>query len=491
MRHPLRLGFRVLSWPRGLPIRVRLTLWYVALLAAILVAFSGSLYLSFSRGLREQQDATLLAGAAQLQASMDQENGRPHLGQNEGQLPAGITAALYDSSGHTLLDGVPRWDASALADVRSRASRGEGGLQSVSAPNGQDWRVLVAPVQENGRTVAVLEVGLPERELQAAQRQLLVLMGLGVPATLALAAGGGLFLAHRALSPIDRITRTARRIGAEDLSQRLGMPPTGDEVGRLAETFDGMLARLEDAFRRERQFTADASHELRTPLSVIASQVDVTLERPRSGREYQEALRVVRHEAERMRGLVSDLLTLARADSGRAGLERERLALDKLAEAVTFQLQGLADARRVRLGLGRVEPTVVLGDESRLMQLLFNLIDNAIKYTPPGGEVTVSVESRDGGGAVAVADTGIGIPPEHLPHLFERFYRVDKARTRWEGGTGLGLAICDWIARAHDGRIEVNSKPGAGSTFTVYLPFTSRPASQTIDIDAGSEHGSA
>ncbi|MCL4532318.1 MAG: heavy metal sensor histidine kinase [Actinobacteria bacterium] len=475
MNYPRRLASRVLSWPRGFPIRVRLTLWYVALLAVILLAFSGALYLSFSRGLREQQDATLRAAAAQLQASMDQENGRPHLGQNEGQLSAGTMAALYDSTGHTLLDGTPRWAASALADVRSRASHGESGFQSVSAPNGADWRVLVAPVQENGRTVAVLEVGLPEQELQAALRQLLLLMGFGVPATLALAAGGGLFLAHRALSPIDRVTRTARRIGAEDLSQRLGMPPTGDEVGRLAETFDAMLARLESAFQRERQFTADASHELRTPLSVIASQVDVTLERPRSAREYQEALRVVGHEVDRMRRLVSELLALARADSGQAGLEQEALALDELAEAVTSELQALADARGVRLGLGRVEPTVVLGDESRLMQLLSNLIDNAIKYTPPGGKVTVSVECRDGSMALAVSDTGIGIPSEHLPHLLERFYRVDKARSRSEGGTGLGLAICDWIARAHGGRIEVASNPGRGSTFTVHLPSVIRP----------------
>ncbi|MDA8216447.1 MAG: heavy metal sensor histidine kinase [Dehalococcoidales bacterium] len=475
MRRSPRFPSRVPFWRRGFPIRVRLTLWYVALLAVILLAFSGALYLSFSRGLREQQDATLRAEAAQLQASVDQENGRPHMGQNEGQLSAGTVAALYDSAGRVLLDGTPRWDASTLADVRSRASHGESSLRSVSASSGQGWRVLVVPVQENGRAVAVLEVGLPEQELEAALRHLLLLMGLGIPATLVLAAGGGLFLAHRALSPIDRITKLARQIGAEDLSRRVGAVSGDDEVGRLAETFDAMLARLEGAFRRERRFTADASHELRTPMAVIASQVDVTLERSRSAKEYQEALRVVGREAERVGRLVSDLLTLARADSGEMELEREALALDELADAVVAQLRPLADARGVHLGVGRAEPTVVVGDETRLMQLLFNLVDNAIKYTPPGGEVTVSVERRDGGAALMVTDTGIGIPPEHLPHLFERFYRVDKARSRSEGGAGLGLAICDWIARAHDGRIEIVSNPGRGSTFTVYLPFTTRP----------------
>lgn len=471
MKHPRQLASHVLSWPRGLPIRVRLTLWYVALLALILFAFSGFLYISLSRGLREQQEATLRAAAAQLQTSVDFENGRPRLGGVAGQLPPDVAVALYDPKGQLLLDGAPRWAASPLAGARGQAARGEVTFATVQQGTDEAWRVLIVPVQENGRTVAVLEVGRPEDELRAALGQLLLLMGLAVPATLVLAAGGGLFLAQRALSPIDRITRLARRIGAEDLSRRVGMVSSNDEVGRLAETFDAMLERLESAFQRERQFTADASHELRTPLSVITSQVDVTLERPRSAREYQEALRVVGGEAERMRRLVSELLILARADSARERLELEPQSVDELACEVAEELQPLARARGIRLGLGRVEPAVVMGDQTRLMQLLFNLTDNAIKYTPAGGNVTISVERRGGSVALAVADSGIGIAAPHLPHLFERFYRVDKARSRSEGGAGLGLAICDWIARAHGGRIEVASAPGRGSIFTVHLPL--------------------
>ena len=216
-----RSVFGILSRPSAIPIRVRLTLWYVALLAAILITFSGFLYLSFSRSLHEEQDASLKAAAAQLQANVDYENGRPRLGNAVSQLSPDMAVALYDPSGRTLLDGAPRWPASAVEGAFGQAARGGAAFVTVEPGTDRAWRVLAALVQENGRTLAVLEVGRPEGELQTALGQLLLLMGLAVPATLALAAGGGLFLAHRALSPIDRITRTAGRIGAEDLSRRL------------------------------------------------------------------------------------------------------------------------------------------------------------------------------------------------------------------------------------------------------------------------------
>ena len=402
----------------ALPIRLRLTLWYVALLAAILLAFCAYLYLSLSHSLSNELDATMAAVATQMQATVDNENGRPRLGTDSTQLAPDVIVALYDRSGRVLMDGSPPWSPSTLIATRTRAASGEAAFSTAHSPSSRTWRVLAMPVRESGRTIGVLEVGCPQGKTEAALRGLLVLMALAVPAILLLAAGGGLFLAQRALSPIDRITRLAQRIGAEDLSRRLDLPPSRDEVGRLAATFDDMLVRLDRAFQRQRQFVADASQE---------------------------------------------------------ALEHELVSLDELAHEVAVQLAPLAAARGLRLEVSRAEPAVVAGDQTCLLQLLLNLADNALKYTPAGGSVTIGVGREAGWATLVVADTGIGIAAEHLSHLFERFYRVDKARSRVEGGSGLGLAICDWIARVHGGRIEVTSVPGQGSTFTVYLPLAAKP----------------
>jgi heavy metal sensor kinase len=298
-------------------------------------------------------------------------------------------------------------------------------------------------------------------------------MAIAIPLILILAVVGGLFLAGQALNPVDRITRAAQSIGAEDLSKRLNLPPAPDEVGRLATTFDQMLDRLDRAFRRQQQFTADASHELRTPLAVLRSEADVALERPRTAIEYQQALVSIRSDAASMARLLSDLLTLARADGGRETLTREPLALDVLAEEVLATMAPLAQARGVHLERSSKDwqPVMVSGDQTRLMELTVNLIDNGLKYTPEGGSVTVSVGREHDDAILRVADTGIGIAAQHLPHLFERFYRVDQARGRSEGGSGLGLALSQWIVQTHGGSIAVTSQLGQGTTLTVRLPL--------------------
>jgi heavy metal sensor kinase len=295
-------------------------------------------------------------------------------------------------------------------------------------------------------------------------------MALAVPLTLLLASAGGLFLAGRALGPIDRITRAAAAIGAEDLSRRLEFRGSHDEIGRLAATFDRMLDRLDAAFRRQRQFTADASHELRTPLAVLASQIDVALERPRATEEYQQLLVSLREDTAQMGRLLGELLTLARADAGQQLLSRERLELGELVQNVVSTMQPLATQRGVQLAEDVRVQAVVDGDQTRLSQLLLNLVDNGLRYTPAGGKVCVSVEREGAWDVIKVADTGQGIASEHVPHVFERFYRADPSRARSDGGAGLGLAIGQWIARAHGGRIDVESQPGRGSTFSVYLP---------------------
>ena len=465
MNAPRRLVIRAAS------IRVRLTLWYVALLAVILVVFSGVLYLSLSRGLREELDISLSSEATRLIATMEVENGAAVLGEGPDNLQLGTVAALYNATGQRLVAYDPRQPLPSVPDALTRAAQGQQTFVTASLVDGSQWRVLAVPVTENGVQIGILEVGRPLGQLDATLRQLGLLLALVVPVTLLLASAGGLFLAGRALNPIDRITRAAAAIGADDLSRRLGFSANRDEVGRLAATFDRMLDRLDAAFRRQRQFTADASHELRTPLTMLTGQIDVALEHKRTPAEYEQLLRSLRDDATRMSQLVSELLTLARADAGQQLLAMEELDLGELVRSVVAAMQPLALQRGVHLA-DQVQPQVsVSGDQMRLTQLLVNLVDNAVRYTPSGGVVNVAVERERQWAILRVTDTGAGIAAEHLPHVFERFYRADPARARADGGAGLGLAIGQWIAQAHGGQISVASELGRGSAFTVRLPL--------------------
>ena len=335
--------------------------------------------------------------------------------------------------------------------------------------NGEPFRVRIVPIEQNGQPTGALEVGRADTVAETL-RSLLWILGVAYPAVLVIATFGGIFLAARALSPIDRVTRLARRISAEDLSQRLNLRLPDDEVGRLARTFDEMIARLDDAFRRQRQFTADASHELRTPLTAIKGQVEVALTRPRQQAAYREVLQAVNEEVDRLIRLVGSLLTLARADAGQIPIASESVNLQDLVDAAVEQVQPAAQERNINLTIVTGPTSTLQGDEDLLLQLLLNLLGNAIKYTPAGGSVTVGWNIDGKQVELWVRDTGVGIAPEHLPRIFDRFYRVDKARSRAEGGSGLGLSISRWIAEAHGGSISVESAPDQGSVFIVRLP---------------------
>jgi heavy metal sensor kinase len=298
-----------------------------------------------------------------------------------------------------------------------------------------------------------------------------------VPIAVALAGLGGWFLARKSLAPVVAMSERARQIGAEDLERRLPVANPRDELGQLAITFNELLARLSAAFSRQRQFMADASHELRTPLSVLHTTAGVTLERAhRDEAEYREAIKVVDEQAKRLTRIVDDMFTLARADSGRYPLRPSKFYLDELVDETARAASVLASSNGVSVTVSNYPEALFYGDEDLLRQMILNLLDNAIKHTPQGGEVRLSLARRQRDYLIEVSDTGAGIPAEARPHVFERFYRADKARSRTSrtagNGAGLGLAIARWVAEAHKGRLELARTGVEGSTFATTLPLT-------------------
>ncbi|RLT09955.1 MAG: HAMP domain-containing protein [Planctomycetota bacterium] len=287
---------------------------------------------------------------------------------------------------------------------------------------------------------------------------------------LTLGVVGGGWLSGRALRPLASMSVTAKNISVENISQRIDLAETDSELGQLALVLNQTFDRLQSAFEHQLRFTADASHELRTPLAVILSQTELTLSKPRSSDEYRTALETCQRAGRRMRSLIDSLLLLARFDAGHPELQRGSVDLAEVANESVELLRPLADERKITLR-SEVLPMSVVGDRDRLGQVVTNLLANAIRYNQEGGHVEVRVERVNGHAIVSVSDNGIGIPTEELPHIFERFYRVDKARTRVEGGTGLGLAICQSVVEAHGGQITARSEPEHGTTLEVRLPL--------------------
>jgi two-component system, OmpR family, sensor kinase len=341
-------------------------------------------------------------------------------------------------------------------------------------PNGPTLHYIVRAVPDAGDQFGTIFAGANTRsaELQIEQLLLTIVIAFFVGVVPAILVGG--WIAGRALEPVDRMITEVREISdGRSLHRRLAVPMARDELGRLAETLNQMMTRLERNFVALRRFTADASHELKTPLTVVRAGVERAITRPDVSPETLAPLEETLQEVNRMTELLDSLLTLARADEGRAELHREAVDLrDIIAEAgETGEL--LAEQAGVGMDIKLPpEPLVVSVDRSRVRQLALNLIENAVKYTPRGGQVSVELGGNDGRAVFSVADTGIGIAPGDLPHVFDRFWRADSARTRTSerAGTGLGLAICKWIAEAHGGTIDVQSRPGRGTTFTVGLP---------------------
>ncbi|MBI4496729.1 MAG: HAMP domain-containing protein [Chloroflexi bacterium] len=470
-------------------LRTRLALWYGAVLALTLLLFGVFLQATLARMAVREVDRSLADQAREVNASTRIEamffrRQRVALPDPDVFAGAGMFVQIADLGGQVfaasanLADRELPLDREVLAAVR----QGQAHYQTLRVGNTR-LRLFSAPLRVGNQPLGVLQVARTLEPLDYALGGLrLLLLGGGVVGLVASVLVGGA-LARAALRPIDRITQTTRDIGASrDFSRRVADRGPQDEVGRLAATFNAMLeqlqrayadlqqanTRLEAALTSQRRFVADASHELRTPLTTVRGNAELLRRVPEmTPQDREEALAQIESEAARMSRLVQDLLTLARADAGQR-LRQQPVALRPLVEDVERQVRVLAGG--VRVGLAEVAEASVQGDPDALRQLLLILLDNAIKYTPPGGSVTVSAAQENGEVRLRVADTGVGIAAEDLPHIFERFYRGDRARQA--GGTGLGLAIAQWIAREHRGRITVESAPGRGSVFTVHLPAT-------------------
>ena len=457
---------------RAWPLRARLALWFAAVLGLVLAALAATTWWALRTSFGAAIDAGLADRVQAVARFLDQQAGPPSLDEMQEDLreyavldPGWDLVRIVDAQGALLYrspaferSGLPALPPGAAADYRD------------VLVNDRPLRMLSARAMVRQQPYTV-QVAVPTGELQDAferfRSALLWLLPLGLLA----AAGGGYWISGRALAPVGRIATAAREITARQLGRRLEVPTTRDELQRLSETLNSMLDRLEAAFRETSRFTADASHELRTPLSLIRTSAEVALRRERTAGEYRQALESILREAERTSGLVQDLLTLARADAGVDGLQRAVVDVGALLRGQEASLLAMCAPHGLEL---RVEvpgdPALVWGDRAALERLVRVLVDNAVKYTPVPGRVSLSLRASAGEAVVEVSDTGIGIAPEDLPHVFDRFYRADKARSRDSGGTGLGLSIAKWIVEQHGGRIAVESRPGQGARVEVRLP---------------------
>lgn len=458
---------------RRLPIRSKLTIWYAGLFAGAFIVFAIALYLGLRYFLYTSFEEQVRSQAHLAITGVQIENGRPVL---DPSIVAQLDddehfVRLYSVSGQLITDSRPDLRATPLAPENlARLTGGRTLLSSQRGLHDGTFIMVSAPIFDNGSVVGVLQTGASREDSDEALRLLALALFIAVPLMLLVAGIAGYVLAGRALEPVARITSLADSIGGNDLSARLKLDLPDDELGRLASTFDAMLARIEDAFERQRRFTGDAAHELRTPLSLMRSEVDLALARPRSPEEYRESLTEFDRDLQRLTGLVGTLLALARSDSGQLKLERSPVELADLVQVIADQYAESAEVAQIRLS-AQANRARAMVDEDLLIQVLVNLVDNALTHTPIGGEITIASRADGGWVELEVRDTGSGIAPQHLGRIFDRFYRVDEGRARtYGGGNGLGLSISRAIVEAHGGTISVTSEVGTGTRVTVRLP---------------------
>ncbi len=464
-------------------IRFRLTLWYAGLLAGLLTLFGASVYIGLEN---------------HLQATFEQS-----LGNQARQIGETFLASVGVSGEDYVIDEIREHYAPEINNRFVRVMRADGSVMYASlAPEDKSFDPASLPVlnsfagaafarsqrMADGNTMLIytlpftaenserflIEVGAARGPIERTLQGLFIILLLTLPIFVVVAIVGGYFILRRALSPLDEMTRSAERITSRNLNERLPIARTGDEAEHLSVSLNRMIARLDEAFEHISRFSADASHELRTPLTILRGELEA-LAQQSLPEDARETIASALEEVERLTRIVESLLALSRLDAGEARMERAQIDLAELVATTSEQMRLLAEDKRISLRCEARSRVEVEGDRVRLKQVIVNLLDNAIKYTPEDGAIRISVCSADGRAVIEVEDNGAGIPAEAIAHVFERFYRVDKARSRQMGGTGLGLSIVKSICAAHGGRVEARSEEGRGSRFRVELPSAKQP----------------
>ena len=467
----------------NLPLRLRLTLWYFAVLAASFAAFGAAADFVMRHSIETTLDDALRKDAAGIRGVIGTElpEGASALNDELDELNGTQASGLIlivSATDHSYTYEGPAARAASSSHDRMADWQFDSGAREFSTVHidGRQFRAAREQVEAAGRTFTI-EVATPTESFDQALDRFRWILFLTSPALLILASLGGYWMSRRALRPVDEIIGTARSIGADNLSRRLAVPAAHDELRRLTETLNEMLTRIDAAFQKIRQFTADASHELRTPVALMRTSAELALRKPRSDEEYREALAQILEAAERTSSLIDNLLTLARADAAASGLaagalDLERTNLADCVRSVSRQAETLAAPQSIQFA-ARVppEPVWVRADARVLERLLLILLDNAVKYTPREGKIELALTASNGTAQIAVRDTGPGIAAADLPHIFDRFYRADKARSSETGGAGLGLSIGRWIAESHGGSLTAESPASGGATFTIRVPL--------------------
>ncbi|HKR59603.1 MAG TPA: ATP-binding protein [Pyrinomonadaceae bacterium] len=455
-------------------VRTRLTLWYAGVLALSLIAFAILVYYAAAAIFYERQDESLRSTAQTVASAYVEEFEELHSLGGAGQVVLAEISfpnryvQVTDRNGEPIASSRNATETVRIPSPVLEEARKSG--STFVTVNG--LRVVVVPVSPD-RALGFATVAEPLSVIEDGLRRLRRDFFAGVPLILLFASVGGYFLARKSLLPIASMNWQTQRISAGSLSSRLDVTNPRDELGRLATTINDLLTRLETSFKEQQRFIADASHELRTPLAVLRGETEVSLAKTRTVGEYQDSLSLIKDEAERLSRIVEDLFILARQPiDAPAALMKEPVSLNETIRDCARAAQVLAVRKGVRLKTASDSAPIVLeGDEELLKRMILNLLDNAVKYTPAGGEISIALARQNGNAQIVVRDTGIGIPQADQLHVFDRFYRVDKARSRALGGAGLGLSIVAWIVEAHGGSVHVESVADRGSKFTVDLPM--------------------